>query len=85
MVMLCCMVADRRMVHRLLVHGMDVHAKLALHAGLGDRAQHGSRDRTPDREQDSKQQQEPETNSFHDEQVSTLAANSEGSAHGGLQ
>lgn len=43
---------------------------LALRAYAGRRAQHGSRHRAPDGEQDGKQQQEPDANGLHKGEVS---------------
>lgn len=59
------------MVHVLMLHRVVLHAKLVLHARTAHWTQHGRRHRTPKGKQHSKQQQEPDANSFHYGQIST--------------
>lgn len=65
------MVAGAAMVVRrlLVVHVVVVRvlsdAQFALHARAADRAQHGCSHRTPDGEQYSQQQQEPDPDGLH--------------------
>ena len=51
--------------HRVMIHFQHCRCHAALTARKRRRTQHRSRDRTPNREQDGKQHQEPNTNGFH--------------------
>lgn len=61
-VRICMVVA---MLHRLVAGRIPRHAKFALHAGAADWTQHGRSHCSAHREQHRKQQQEPDTDSFH--------------------
>ena len=64
------MVMGHRVVHHLVTPWMVVLTKLGLHARAADGAQHGRRHGAPNGEQDSQQQQEADTDSFHVRQTS---------------
>ena len=68
--MLMVGVLMRRMVsgvHRVMAHLEPRHCDRTLPAHTRRRAQHGSRDRTPNGEQDGKQYQQPNANGSHSE------------------
>jgi hypothetical protein len=54
-------------VHRVMVHLRPRHCDRTLTARTCGRAQHGSRDRTSNGEQDGKQYQQPDTKGVHGE------------------
>ena len=60
MVVASFMMARAVVVHVVVARMLAKH--LTLHAGAADRAQHGRRHRAPDGEQDSQQQQQPDSN-----------------------
>lgn len=54
-----------RLVVHVMVLGRVAETQLTLHARAADRTQHRRRHRTPDGEQDSQQQQEPDSDGLH--------------------
>jgi hypothetical protein len=66
-------ITGRTVVHTVMACRLALNAQLALHAAATHRAHHGCRHGTPDREQDSEHEQDPDAGRLHGGKVSRRA------------